>query len=212
MKITKNGLEASRRCFGCTQSFTEEPVDGLGNGIKRIFEFHGSRIDTAASQASENITSGDVVFDPSSDLADRFPDLVEHFERFMSGRATEFGKFGSECAESLCGGIDPSGDSGSDRTQGVRHGLEHTDLADRLVDVHDKVAKGRTPFEQRAHNALELTAAKHLIECRHEGLKGLLANIEYGKYALEHALELIKLFCGWLEGFGELMESFRDGI
>ena len=81
-----------------------------------------------------------------------------------------------------------------------------------MVDVHDKVTKGRAPFEQRAHDAFELTAAKHPIECRHEGLKGLLANIEYGKYALEYALELIKLFRGWLEGFGELMESFRNGI
>ena len=212
MKITKNGLEARRRCFGCTHSFTEEPVDRFGNGIHRIFEFHGGREDTAASQASENITSGDVIFDPSGDLADRFPDLVEHFERFMPGRATEFGKFGSECTESLCGGTDPSGDSASDRTQGVRHGLEHTDLADRLVDVRGKVTKGRAPFEKRPKDALELAAAKRLIECRHEGLKGLLANIEYGKYTLEHALELIQLLSGRLQSLGELMESFRDGI
>ena len=212
MKIIKNGLEARRRLFGRTHGLSEEPVDGLGNGIHRIFEFHGGREDTAAGQASENITSGDIVFDPSGDLADRFPDLVEHFERFMPGRATEFGKFGSKCTESLRGGTDPSGDSASDRAQGVRNGLEHTDLADRLVDVRGKVTKGRAPFEQRAHDALELAAAKRLIECRHEGLKGLLANIEYGKYTLEHALELVQLLSGWLQSLCELMESFRDGI
>ena len=212
VKITKNGLEAGRRCFGRTHGLCEEPADRFGNSIKRLSEFLGRHEDAATGQASENISKRELVADPSGDLADRFPDLVKHFERFMPGRATEFSKLRSECTESLCGGTDPPSDSASDRTQGVRHGLEHTDLADRLVDVRDKVTKGRAPFEERAHDALELATAKHLIECRHEGLKGLLANIEYGKYTLEHALELVQLLSGRLQSLCELMESFRDGI
>ena len=90
MKVVKNGSKAGRRFFCCTHGLSKEPTDRFGNGIKRIFEFLGRHVDTATSQACENITERYVLLDPSGDLTDDVGDPIEDLECSSADRSCNF--------------------------------------------------------------------------------------------------------------------------